>query len=446
MRTPTDLLTRVEDIAPSPAGDDPTSTSAPSYRGGHACGVPPPRQKWIRRAIVTGVLLLIFSVAIVLATPSRTTSPHHGSTPVQHSAHHSPKPPLSTSRLNPDWEGDGQSVTLAFGGDVHFPLGTTLGDRLADDPATALGPTVPELLGGANIMMTNFESALTDGSCPDTQDKQYVFYAPPSAVTAFKSAGISLITEANNHGEDCGPAGLQMALATKQQTGYPIIGIGQNAAQAFTPYCRTINGQTVAIIAATQVIDSDLQTTWTATANQPGLASAYDVSDLVAAVEAARRQADTVVVYLHWGTELDACPNPLQEPLANVLVKAGADIIVGTHAHVLLGAGYLGTAFVDYGLGNFAFYDNSPPENASGALLIRVTGRHIDQVTWRPATIVDDLPQPLTGSAAAAAVASWEQDRACTDATPGPGAPLATTASESSPADASVLPLLTSDG
>ena len=93
--------------------------------------------------------------------------------------------------------------------------------------------------------------------------------------------------------------------------------------------------------------------------------------------------ADTVIVYLHWGTELDACPNPLQEPLAQVLVQAGADIIVGTHAHVLLGGGYLGSAYVDYGLGNFAFYDNSPPENASGSLVITATGRHIDAVDLR---------------------------------------------------------------
>jgi poly-gamma-glutamate synthesis protein (capsule biosynthesis protein) len=95
-----------------------------------------------------------------------------------------------------------------------------------------------------------------------------------------------------------------------------------------------------------------------------------------------------------------------------VLVAAGADIIVGTHAHVLLGGGYLGSAYVDYGLGNFAFYDNSPPENQSVSLVITATGRHIDTVTWRPAVIVDDLPQPLTGSAATSAVAQWNAARA----------------------------------
>ncbi len=173
------------------------------------------------------------------------------------------------------------------------------------------------------------------------------------------------------------------------------MGIGQDVAQAFTPYRITIHGQRVAVIAATQVIDSDLQTAWTATATQPGLASAYDVSDLVAAVEAARRVSDTVIVFLHWGTELDACPNPDQEPLATLLVGAGADIIVGSHAHVLLGGGYLGSAYVDYGLGNFAFYNDPPPTDQSGSLIITATGRHIDAATWRPAVIQSDLPVPL---------------------------------------------------
>ncbi len=362
------------------------------------------------------------------------------------SGHHKAPPPRAGNpRLDADWEGDGQPVTFAFGGDVHFPTGTNLGDRLAADPADALGPTVPALLSGVDLSMVNLESALTDGTCPDPQPKQYVFDAPQSAVSAFKGAGVTLITEANNHGEDCGAAGLQTALATRAQTGYTILGIGQNAAQAFTPYTTTIHGEHIAIIAATQVIDSDLQSAWTATTTQPGLASAYDVNDLVAAVEAARKTADTVIVYVHWGTELDACPNPLQEPLAQVLVQAGADIVVGTHAHVLLGAGYLGSAYVDYGLGNFAFYDNSPPENASGSLVITATGRHIDQVTWRPAVIVDDLPQPLAGAEATAALAAWNQARACTNVSVAPGGPIATTQSETSPAPASAVQQLSVD-
>jgi hypothetical protein len=112
---------------------------------------------------------------------------------------------------------------------------------------------------------------------------------------------------------------------------------------------------------------------------------------------------------------------------------------------VLLGGGYLGTAYVDYGLGNFAFYDNTPPENASGSLVVTATGRRIDKVTWRPATIVNDLPQPLTGAAASSAVAAWNQDRACTDTTAAAGPSLATPATETSPPAAAAVQPLTVD-
>ena len=58
--------------------------------------------------------------------------------------------------------------------------------------------------------------------------------------------------------------------------------------------------------------------------------------------------------------------DPQQEPLAEPLVRAGADVVIGSNAYVLLGGGYLGWAYVDYGLGNFAFYDDSPPETEAG--------------------------------------------------------------------------------
>ncbi len=341
-------------------------------------------------------------------------------------------------RLEPEWQGNGRPVTMAFGGDVNFPSGSTLGDRLAANPAVALGTGAPALLGGVDLSMVNLETAVTDGTCPDPQPKAYNFYAPSSALTALRSAGVTLTTEANNHGEDCGQAGLQLALTARSQSGYPILGIGQNVSQAFTPYQALINGEHIGIVAATQVIDSDLQTSWTATASQPGLASAYDVTDLVSAVESARRVDDTVVVFLHWGAELDACPDPLQEPLADELVRAGADIVIGSHAHVLLGGGYLGSAYVDYGLGNFAFYNTPPPTDQSGSLVITATGRHVDGVTWRPGVIDDELPVPLTGAAAARALQSWTAARTCTDLDPDPGDSLATEATEDSPAPPAV--------
>ena len=102
--------------------------------------------------------------------------------------------------------------------------------------------------------------------------------------------------------------------------------------------------------------------------DQAGLASAYDVDTLVSAVEAARGSATRSSSTCTGAPSSTRAPIPTRSPSPRVLVAAGADIVVGTHAHVLLGGGYLGSAYVDYGLGNFAFYDNTAPENQSGSL------------------------------------------------------------------------------
>ena len=129
--------------------------------------------------------------------------------------------------------------------------------------------------------------------------------------------------------------------------------------------------------------------------------SAKDVARTVAAVRAARARADVVVVDLHWGTEQVACPTPVQTRW-RARRRAGADVVVGSHAHVLLGAGLLGGAYVAYGLGNFVFYATSPAQQASGVLTLTLSGRTVTSSSWAPARISGGVPVPLTGAAATA--------------------------------------------
>jgi poly-gamma-glutamate synthesis protein (capsule biosynthesis protein) len=388
-----------------------------------------------RQFAVAGALVLLVLIYFAFFTggsspPPKTPATHHAVAAAERFPKHSP--------LNPDWTGNGKSVTLGFGGDVHFA--GAVGVNLAKDPSTALGPTIPQLFSGTQLRMVNLETAVTDGTCPEPQNKPYIFDAPASAVTALKSATVSVATEANDHGMDCGPQGLSQNLTIASKAGYPIIGIGNTAAQAFAPYRVTINGQRVAIITATQVIADNLVSTWTASSTQPGVASAIDPTQLVREVQQVRRTADTVIVYVHWGTEPQACPNPQQEPLAQQLVKAGADIVIGSGTHVLLGAGYLGGAYVDYGLGNLAFYDDTAPETDSGTLIVTAQGRHITGAVWRPATILNGLPQPLSGTPATTAVTSWNAARSCTDLAPAPAASVATMQGETVPFVAPAAP------
>jgi capsule synthesis protein PGA_cap len=407
----------------------------------HSAGVVSRRVRRRRsQFVVGGALLLVVLIyfAFISGGSGKSTPPP---TPTQHRATdvstHFPK----HSPLNPDWKGSGRTVTFGFGGDVHFA--GAVGVSLTKDPSTALGTTIPQLFSGTELRMVNLESAVTNGTCPEPQNKPYIFDAPASAITALKSATITVATEANDHGMDCGPQGLSQNLSIASQTAYPIIGIGNDAAQAFTPYRVTIDGQRIAIIAATQVIADNLVGSWSATSNQPGVASAIDPTELIREVQQVRRTADTVVVYVHWGTETQACPNPQQEPLAQQLVQAGADVVVGSDAHVLLGGGFLGSAYVDYGLGNFAFYDDTPPETDSGALIITAQGRHVTGAAWRPANILNGLPQPLSGAPATSAVQSWNAARGCTNLGANPAASLATMHAETVPFVAPATPATT---
>lgn len=305
--------------------------------------------------------------------------------------------------------GSGKSVTIAFGGDVHF--------EGASRSALSGGlRAITPLLSRADVTMVNLETAITDRG--DPAPKAYTFRAPATAFTALRQAGVDVVSMANNHGQDFGVTGLRDSLAAAKSANFPVVGIGLDSTQAFAPWLKTVNGQRLAFIGATHVLDSNLATAWTAGPDKPGLASAYQETEFLAAVRKARATADTVVVYLHWGRERSACPIDRQYDIAEKLRKAGADIVVGTHAHVLLGAGMLGDTFVSYGLGNFVFYARPGLGAQTGVLTVTVTGRRVDDYTWAPAVISNGVPVPLSGSAAEAARKRWVSLRGCTNLKP----------------------------
>ncbi len=308
--------------------------------------------------------------------------------------------------------GSGSAVTLAFGGDVHFE--GIVRSKLNANPTSVMSAIAP-VFNKSDLAMVNLETTVSYRGAP-IAGKDYTFRAPPSAFRALKSGGVDLATVANNHGIDYGLTSFLDTLRYAKRYHFPLVGGGSNAAQAYAPYRVTIKGQRIAILGASQVIDSNLIASWTAGANKPGLASAYDVGRLVAAVKSARKVSDTVVVYLHFGSERLSCPTSAQYEITRKLISAGADIVVGSHAHRLQGAGRRGKAFVAYGLGNFVWYSQNSIESiTTGALEVTVTGRRIDGYKWIPARIVGGSPTPLNGSARSAALASWRGLRGCTN-------------------------------
>jgi poly-gamma-glutamate capsule biosynthesis protein CapA/YwtB (metallophosphatase superfamily) len=350
---------------------------------------------WRLLAAGPGILAMLLAGACTTAP-----SPAHGA------GRASPRPGQA-GRHDPD-----ASVTLAFAGDVNFAGRTA---RLLGDPATAFGP-IGSVLRSADFTALNLETAVTGRGVP--QPKNYHFRTTPLAFTALRDAGVDMVTMANNHVLDYGPAGLADTLAAAKAARFPYVGIGTSAAAAWAPYVTTIKGMTIAIVGVSQV--AELASSWVATSARPGEANAIDLSQTLAAVRAARRLASTVIVFMHWGTEGDACPDPAQLSLAPKLAAAGAGIIIGAHAHMLQGSGWLGHTFVAYGMGNFLWWERSW-STSTGVLELTLHPHSPLTARFIPA-VVSSTGQPVVdqGAAARQAAAYYASLRACSGLTPQP--------------------------
>ncbi len=337
----------------------------------------------------------IASVASPAGGPSRSATRSPASTTPRPSATDSP----------PAGE-----FTFSFAGDVHFADRTAT--RLATNLSTVFGEAAP-VLRSADLTMVNLETALTTGG--DQQNKSFTFRAPPVALTALRDAGIDLATMANNHGADYGASGLRDTVAAIADTKFPVIGIGTNAAQAYAPWVTTVRGTNIAVLAASQVQDETLAH-FSAGPNSAGVANAFSPR-LVEAVKAAKAAGEVVIVYIHWGTEYDKCPNPDQQLLAGQLAAAGASAVIGTHAHVLQGAGWRPDGvYVAYGLGNYLWwrsFGNAQDDN--GVLTLTFRDGKVVTDAFSPSHLDDrGVPVPALGAEAARILSEWRDARQCT--------------------------------
>ncbi len=317
----------------------------------------------------------------------------------------------------------GRSVTLAFAGDVHFEGGVA---GLLNARDATVGP-MAAALRSADVAVVNLESALTSGGSRaekelEVPDRRYWFRSPPSALALLERSGVDAVSMANNHGADYGAAGLRDTLRAARRSKVAVLGVGTSPAQAFAPHLTTVGGTTIAVLAADASPLESNAPIWDVELGGPGLAAARDDARLLAAVRRASADNDVVAVYLHWGAEGKRCPTAGQRRLARNLAQAGADVVVGSHTHVLLGAGMLDDTYVSYGLGNFVWYHGRQPE--TGVLRLEVVDGSVVRDDWIPAELPLEGGQPraVSGSARQDAERDWRDLRGCTDLEPGPSA------------------------
>ncbi|MBB5872786.1 poly-gamma-glutamate synthesis protein (capsule biosynthesis protein) [Allocatelliglobosispora scoriae] len=352
----------------------------------------------------------------LLSAACTSTSPPAVPEPVWSAA---PSPSLSAPAPTPaPSQAGAETLTLAFGGDVHFTGRTA---RLLRDPGTVFGAFAAPLRA-ADVAVVNLETAVTTRGTPEP--KEFHFRTPASAFTALTAAGIDIASLGNNHALDYGRVGLADSLAAARSAGVPVIGAGATADEAYAAHVVTVRGVRVAVLAMSQI--HTLAEAWAPTATRSGVAMSHDRGRAVQAVKDARAQADVVVVFMHWGVESSNCPKAEMTSLAKALAAAGANIITGTHAHVPLAGGMIGNTYVHYGAGNFVWYVGSSDTLLLTLTVSAVPGGGPDHTRVVKADVLPGVisstgqPKLVTGSAASAVKARLAGAQRCSGLKPGP--------------------------
>ena len=277
---------------------------------------------------------------------------------------------------------DTETVTLGFAGDINFAEGWPTTEKMDAQPDGILdcfSPDCIDTMRGFDLFMLNNE--FTYSTRGSEVPKTYHFRSNPSRVENLKKLGVDLVLLANNHVFDYGTDALTDTLDTLTKAGIPEVGAGRNLEEAATPYYARINGRTIAYVAATKAeqYESAIHTQ-AATDTQPGVLACYDPSRFLEEIRAADANSDFVVASVHWGLEYDEHYSDDQRALAEQMVAAGADAVIGSHTHCLQGINLIDGAPVFYSLGNF-WFNEKPLYSGMARLTLRVPEDRSQPVT-----------------------------------------------------------------
>lgn len=253
----------------------------------------------------------------------------------------------------------------------------------------------------ADIAFANLEAPLTTRGVP--AEKVTVIRAHPDLVEDLLAADIDIVSTANNHMLDFGLDGLADTLATLERAGIKQVGAGPNLDAARSTEVLEGPGATVGFLA----FASTLPQGYAAAEQRPGIAPIHATAALVVELRIAQDQpgmpppvmtfalqtdlqatvgsvrnlkarSDFVVVSAHWGVSGQDELADYQLEVGHALIDAGADMILGHHAHRLHAVEFYCGKPIFYSLGNFLF---GPPQPGSNTPHMSFRGR------WTPKTI-----------------------------------------------------------
>lgn len=240
-----------------------------------------------------------------------------------------------------------------------------------------LGDTA-SLFRAADISFLNVEHPLSSRGTP-VRGKKFLHRGTPEHVEGLAEAGLSAVNLANNHILDFGEAGLTDTIAQLSAAGIPCFGAGESLAAASAPLIIERSGLRVGLLGYT----STLPTGFAAGASLPGVnplrvRTAYrppysldelpgtppvietwpvgaDLQAMCRQIAALKRDADLVLVYVHWGASCTPQVHDHQHAIGRAAIDAGAAAVFGGHQHLVSAVEFYRGAPIVHCTGDFVF-------------------------------------------------------------------------------------------
>ncbi len=291
--------------------------------------------------------------------------------------------------------------------------GDTSDGYLSPEPTleehTAILANIEPLLADADLTVVNLETPLTTEPWYDANGprppafhptKAFAFSSHPLFAQALKDAGVDAVDLANNHLYDRLEDGVAETIRELDEVGIIHYGAGSTVAEAWEPAFVVRKGQTIAMLGCTSVTGDKHEIAYVATDDQGG-AARCEPDLLKEAVEAAAVRADAVVVSIHGGVEYDAKPSDLVVALTEQARRAGAQIVVNHHPHVVGGLDWDGSTIMANNMGNFVF-DQTIWQTFPGYVFrAELRQGEVVRAYAEPIVVANYQPRGLTGNGAA---------------------------------------------
>jgi poly-gamma-glutamate synthesis protein (capsule biosynthesis protein) len=176
-----------------------------------------------------------------------------------------------------------------------------------------------------------------------------------------KSIGITGVSIANNHILEHGMAGFNDTIKSLQNSG--LLVAGQSSFDGRSKIIRHhLKGKNIAIAAFNAIHDIE----------NPGCYAEYSKENVLYSInEMIMMKDDLKIVYLHWGNEYIHLPAVWQIADARAFIDAGADLVIGSHPHVIQPVESYKHGVIYYSLGNFVF-DMFDSEHVRVGMVVRI--------------------------------------------------------------------------